>query len=261
MQVSANIRSKVATKINECIAKIESHYKVKFKAPHVRYDIRGTTAGTARPSTWELRFNPTLLVENLDDFIADTVPHEVAHLACDMIYPEAHKGTITFTYAGRVRRGKREIHGPKWQSIMRVLGADPSRCHDYDTSNVPSKSGSKTTYEWSCNGCGKKFHLLQRKHDNAIRSGAPLRHRKCGGDVVYGGTGAAALLNIKPSTPVPTKQPKINKYGTKLEHALALYKENSARLSRAEMINLFVNAIGMSKAGAATYYYTCQKRV
>lgn len=45
---------------------------------------------------------------------------------------------------------------------------------------------------------------------------------------------------------------------TKLDQAKALYKDN-IKLARVNMIALFQEKLGMSKAGATTYYYNVQK--
>ena len=46
--------------------------------------------------------------------------------------------------------------------------------------------------------------------------------------------------------------------GTKLEQAKALYKANS-NLPRAQIIELFMDKLSMSRAGATTYVYNCKK--
>lgn len=258
MNVSAAVKGKVAAKINECIATIEKHYKIKFKPPHVRYDVRGTVAGYASPRKWEVRFNPVLLMENLDDFIARTVPHEIAHLACDQLYPDAHKGSLTFQLDGRIRRNKREIHGPRWRSIMAVLGADDSRCHNYDVSNARVKRSRSTSVMYKCSKCGIQMPVGAKSHARA-QQGSVFWHRGCGNrkwPLVLATATGTPVQNI----PAPTRQPIIKKYASKQEHALALFKANPS-LSRSEMIKLIINATGTTKAGASTYYYNCQKQL
>lgn len=48
--------------------------------------------------------------------------------------------------------------------------------------------------------------------------------------------------------------------GEKKDRALDLYKANS-KLSRNEMIELFMKELDMSKAGATTYVYNCKKEI
>lgn len=58
--------------------------------------------------------------------------------------------------------------------------------------------------------------------------------------------------------PTGAKAVKATKTGTKLEQAKSLFKANSG-LSRAAMIELFMDKLSMSKAGATTYVYNCKK--
>lgn len=57
---------------------------------------------------------------------------------------------------------------------------------------------------------------------------------------------------------VAVKAKRAAKGGTKLEKAKALFKANM-KLSRENMIGLFMEQLQMSKAGATTYYYNAQK--
>lgn len=56
--------------------KLDRHYP----EPKLVYTQRGTSAGTAWLESYEIRLNPVLLLENIDTFIAEVVPHELAHL-------------------------------------------------------------------------------------------------------------------------------------------------------------------------------------
>ena len=49
-----------------------------------------------------------------------------------------------------------------------------------------------------------------------------------------------------------------NKGPTKKERALAIMKKNPG-LARKEYIEMFMTEIGMTKAGAGTYYFNCKK--
>jgi SprT protein len=109
-----------------------AQFGINMKPFTVAYDIKGTTAGYAVYDKHLVRYNPTLLRENFDHFIAQTVPHEVIH------------------HAARAKYGYRvPPHGYEWRGMMLVMGLRPLRCHSYDTSNVPTRlgkalSGSKT---------------------------------------------------------------------------------------------------------------------
>lgn len=62
----------------------------------------------------------------------------------------------------------------------------------------------------------------------------------------------------KGKVPAKTKAKRTSKGATKLDQAKALFAANSS-LSRAEVIELFMTELGMSKAGATTYFYNAQK--
>lgn len=63
-----------------------------------------------------------------------------------------------------------------------------------------------------------------------------------------------ATKKVKVSTTV-LRAPKT---GTKLEQAKVLFS-NTPGFSRSQIIELFMERLGMSKAGATTYYYSAQK--
>lgn len=103
----------------------EKHYGRTFARPEVRYNIRNTNGGEAWIGKNLIRLNLTLLVENQEEFLARTVPHEVAHLV-------AH-----FVYDAKPHNGKKvRPHGSEWREVMGVLGLAPSVKHNYDVSSL-----------------------------------------------------------------------------------------------------------------------------
>lgn len=249
--ISAATKQRVETKINACIATIEKKYKVTFKKPAVHYNVRGTTAGKAWTKKWIVGFNAVLLNENTDDFIARTVPHEIAHLATELIYPHAHV---------RTRGTKRSPHGSEWASIMVVLGADVKRCHSYDTTNAQVKRS--VSYDYKCACCGAAITLGPKRHAKMLKDPHQYTHTKCGrihGKLIPATPKVEAPKAIKPvitvPKPVKTHAPAV---GTKMAQCYRLF-ENYPGYSRAEMINVFVQEVGMTPAGAATYYANCKK--
>ena len=247
--ITEAIQKRVNTKIDQCIATIEKKYNVKFKKPAVHYDVRGTTAGKAWYKKWVVGFNAVLLKENVDNFIARTVPHEIAHLATELIYPHAHI---------RVGRQKRSPHGAEWASIMTALGADASRCHSYDVENARVKR--RITYAYKCAGCGADLNLGPKRHA-ALQRGTLIWHSPCGsarGRLTLV-TDTKAPVVVKPVVPVvkPAKV-AVPAGETKLAKCYRLF-ENYPGYTRAEMINVFVQEVDMTPAGAATYYAKLNK--
>lgn len=236
------IKQRVEAKIQQCIATIEQKYNVKFKKPAINYDLRGTTAGMAHYKKWVVNFNPVLLSENTEAFLGRTVPHEIAHLATELIYPHAHVATW-----GK----KRSPHGIEWASIMTTLGAPVSRCHSYDVTNAKVKR--KTTYKYVCGGCGVPFSLGPKRHA-ALQNGKVLWHTKCGkvrGKLVFDSVQFPNATVATTKIVVPTGE-------TKLAKCYRLFQQYTG-YSRKEMINAFVREAGCTEAGAGTYYATCKK--
>jgi predicted SprT family Zn-dependent metalloprotease len=102
---------------------------INLKMPKVTFDIKGTAGGYAHvgAKNW-IQLNPTLLFENPEKFLKRTPGHEVAHLATHAKYGFGKEVTP---------------HGHHWQSVMWAL--DATRCHSYDTSNVPTRIGKVKT--------------------------------------------------------------------------------------------------------------------
>lgn len=122
--LTPELKAKVEAKMRECYKIAEKHYKKKYEFPEVRYDIRSWTGGLAYRDRNLIRFNLILLVENEADFIATTVPHEVAHKI------------VRATF--KVPEGRKRImpHGKEWKEVMGVLGVQPAVKHHYDCSSI-----------------------------------------------------------------------------------------------------------------------------
>lgn len=241
-------KKQIVDKVHECIATVEKKYKVTFKKPLITFNVRGTCGGRAHYGMWKVDFNPILAKDNLQTYLDDVVPHEVAHLATWLVYPNA------------LKRGfgqKRRPHGAEWASIMVALGADPKRTHSMDTTEARVRT--KVTYSYKCSGCGHEFQLGPKRHAKFQR-GVTFWHPECGkekGKLVPVAASTPAPV-IKPVVAVPTlSKPRVPTGETKLAQCYRLF-ENYPGYSRAEMINVFVQEVDMTPAGAATYYAKCK---
>lgn len=272
VKVPADIQKRVADKLAEGLVIASRHYNQSFSMPHVSYKLRGMVAGYAKASQWSINLNAQLLIENVDDFIDRTVPHELAHLICDRVYPQSLG--ITFTRSGRIRRQKRESHGYNWQSVMRVLGCDDiTRCHTYDVTNskVQKKNGKQFQYRCTKPGCGVSFPVGPKRHRRLQQDPRYLAHRGHRGyPLQYLGTATQpkpqpVVQQPKPNNddwflkPLHTPAPLPKPGATKQERAYNMYKSDPSR-SRADTISLFMAELNMTRAGATTYYYNCQKK-
>lgn len=138
----------VKREVLHCYALAEDFYLKSFPRPQVRLDLRGRSAGIAELQTNRLRFNPILLQENQAAFLAEVVPHEVAHL-------------LAWQLHGR----KIKPHGREWQQIMQqVFAVSPSTTHTFDT-----RRSAKQGYIYACACQGKEHALTVRRHNKILR--------------------------------------------------------------------------------------------
>ena len=145
--VPSNLRVKARECIAQYVERANRELGARLSMPTCSFDLRGKTAGQAYYRQNHVRLNAVLLVENFDDFLSDTIPHEVAHLVA------------------RAKHGNGiASHGIEWQRVMRAFGLEPERCHSYDTGN--SAVGT-ALYKHRC-ACNT-FTLSPRKHNSAMR--------------------------------------------------------------------------------------------
>lgn len=74
------IQQAVIDRLRLDLAKANASLNANYPEPKISFRQRGTTAGTAYLSQWEMRLNAVLLAENGQPFIDEVVPHELAHL-------------------------------------------------------------------------------------------------------------------------------------------------------------------------------------
>ena len=102
---------------------------IRLPYPNISFDLGGTTAGMAFYGTNQIKFQPVLMFENAEDFLAQTAGHEVGHLLARYKYRQRN---IT-------------PHGDEWKSVMWTLGLPANRCHNYDTASVTGQRRSNRT--------------------------------------------------------------------------------------------------------------------
>ncbi len=137
---------------------------------------------------------------------------------------------------------------------MIMLGAtDPTRCHSYNTTNVRRKTG--TRHIWVCNSCSNQMLLSPIRHRKMIGKISRFWMAGCkhhGGYTYNGLEGSSAKLefaNDKNRRANNTKR-------SKLDICKSIYDPNA---SRNNMIKMFINEGGCTKAGTATYYAKIKK--
>jgi len=160
---------KTLTKLDQEVARTLAIAKEKFPdhsfpEPKVRMDLTGKVAGMFHSKDTLLRFNLALMLENKEDFLFSTVPHEVAHFVVNIIAPCSPP------------------HGTVWQAVMKLFGvSNPQTCHSY---KVPPPKRRKKPYIYRCS-C-QEHSFTEQKH-NYARSGISYTCRRCKGILYYKG--------------------------------------------------------------------------
>jgi SprT protein len=140
----------VIARTMELLRQAEEHFQIGMPRVAVRFDLRGRSAGMVRfapDKPPEVRYNRLLLEENGADFLARTVPHEVAHVVARALFGAQIKP-----------------HGAEWKRVMYWLGADASRCHDYDVSRTQSRRLQRFPYRCAC----RRHWLTSIRHKRII---------------------------------------------------------------------------------------------
>jgi len=150
MVVSQSLIDIVNSKVIECVTRILGQDKCsKINIPvYFRTNMKGI-AGLAycNPEKFKIELSTQLFLKNTQSFLEDTIPHEVAHILTEILFPDAKQG-----------------HGPEWKSIMKKLGVVPNRHHTYDVSSC-----FKNNHRYVCS-CERVFSLSNLKHKK-INSG------------------------------------------------------------------------------------------
>ncbi len=195
MQVPQQVKDRALQIVTTCVAKAEAHFKRTYEPIQIYFDCRGRRGGFARGSR-EVHFNPVLLMENLDEYYNQVIPHEVAHC----IDSANGRDTITQSawYVMSGVRKKREVHGDNWKRIMRLFGCKPDRCHQMDTANAAVRIKAK--FEYKCKNCDKSYFVSSVLH-NRMRAGSQRYCTKCGvprGEIRYvGGLGQVSYAQAR----------------------------------------------------------------
>lgn len=240
----------------KCITKAFKMYNITSIDPEdviVRLDIRGRCAGQCiRRRTYEgfeytLRFNTEALTKHYDEQVNSTLPHEVAHLVC-MIRPELGKN-----------------HNAGWQRVSISLGDVNAgeRTHSMSL----SRAKAKTEYQYDVNG---NAVMLGPKRHSKLQKGITTYTHKRFGKIekhmfVHKVVTPAGGFNAQPAVakkPAPTPRRTSSTQPSKREQAEALFKAMTFRNeSRSNIIAAFISDVGLTKAGANTYYHNCKKKL
>lgn len=149
-------------------------FKSDMRKPQIDCTLKGKCGGQYDPSKHSIRVNMVLFSENYDDYIENTLPHEMAHAFQRHIH-----GRIDY------RTGRRIMpHGREWKTIMYQFGKTPSTTHNYNVDNSTQRTVARE-YVYSCNCRSYDFTII--RHRRAQRQEGMYSCRKCNGKLKYNG--------------------------------------------------------------------------
>ena len=107
-------------KADLCYTIVERHFGRQFNRIPIEFSNR--MIKTAGKFTYlgdlamHIRLSNVILEDNAVDFVKRTVGHEIAHHIVHELYG-----------------CNAQPHGAEWKYVMKLLGQEPSRCHNYKT--------------------------------------------------------------------------------------------------------------------------------
>ncbi len=144
----------------QLISQANQAFELSIQAPSILFDLKGQTAGMVKflaDGAIQIRYNRKLLEKNQLRYLAQTLPHEVAHIVA------------------RAQHGRQvRPHGHEWRSVMVFFGAEPLRCHSYDVSGITLRKLKRFNYKCQC-----KNHQLTTIRHNRVRRGQTYICRSC----------------------------------------------------------------------------------
>ena len=157
---SEYLKNQVIAECHKYIDIVNKTFDLNLKYPMITFDLNTTGAGKSLGVEHAIKFNPYFLVQNSDEFLKNTVPHEVAHLV----------EFVKYNTMG---------HGRQWKHIMWLFGVENcERCHHYDTVGleVVKKNIQKIKYECKCG----ILLISKRRHNKIVKEDMMYRCKKCG---------------------------------------------------------------------------------
>lgn len=136
--------------------------RVRMPEPDYRFDLTGRSAGQVlwpRRRPPQVRYNLAIARLQPRAFVAETVPHEIAHLV-----------------TGICCRGAAP-HGPEWRRVMAFFGIEQAnRCHEFQIDPSLTRAQRRWTYRCACD-----THQISTTRHNRVRSGRQVYLcRRCG---------------------------------------------------------------------------------
>lgn len=140
--------------------------------PEVKWNKRGTTAGTATGAHL-IQLNEHFAVHEGAGYMK-TVAHEFAHCVVAARAPRE--------WGLRRNRAQWGPHGAVWQDVMRAFGYTPRRCHNYESANLIRRTTKTVPAR-----CGCREHMVTPAMAAKVQSGVSYRCRACKGKLTIVG--------------------------------------------------------------------------
>ena len=149
----------------------EQHFKQVFVRPALSLKLAGKTAGMAHITDNRLRFNEAIYRQQPAAFLAETIPHEVAHLVA---------------YA---RFGLRiKPHGKEWQYVMQQVFAVPAkRTHEFVIPSETKRRTRRYEYQCQCDAASRLHYLSAQRQALIARKKYRYRCQQCQAQLQYTG--------------------------------------------------------------------------
>ncbi|MGI9296520.1 MAG: SprT-like domain-containing protein [Gammaproteobacteria bacterium] len=145
----------------------------------VKWSLRGRVAGRAPKYPWApgnqyIKLNPYLALQEQEDFLQETVGHEVAHVIANCWIQQ---------HGAHAERKYTRPHGIVWQRVMKFYGLESSVCHNYDTSKQPS---ALPYFPYRCACPDRTWKITIIRHERAL-AGIKYLCRYCKQHLIYAG--------------------------------------------------------------------------
>lgn len=186
-------QQQILDKCKAVFAEAQRLYGLDMSHVGIRFDLKGRAAGQAcrRGGQYYMRFNRDMLTrEAFNHVINNTVPHEIAHIAC---YMNPMLGSN---------------HNSGWERVCLALGGTGASKH-----NEEVVYGKGTTYEYTTDR-GNKVRMGDKHHAH-VQRGVVLTYKKGLGKVtkecaysivgVQGRTLAAPVVRVPVTKEVPVQ--------------------------------------------------------
>lgn len=164
--ICAAKRNRVVEEVSRYRALVEQEFAIAVPEIAVYFDLIGKAAGMycRKRNTRYLRFNPYLFAKYWHDNYRNTIAHEVAHYAADLLFSPQ----------------KIRPHGRQWQAVMRFFGVPPATTCNFDLTGIPTRKVRRYNYYCLCT----THQLTAIRHNRVVGGLQRYVCRQCASELV-----------------------------------------------------------------------------